>query len=94
MAVQGTLALVPSAQPVGAVHEMVGGARSTSMPVIGPAVVQLPTTSQTWRVPVEASASTSPCAVLTVVLRVKEPSSLGSARPLPASVAVQATDTF
>ncbi len=65
----------------------VGPRLSTMLPVMGPAVVQLPAASHTLRLAVAASAVSVPWG--TAVARENEPSA-GSARPEPTSVAVQA----
>src|SRR5207248_1100941 len=68
-----------------------GVVRSTWLPVIGPAVAQLPATSQTWCDPVAAFELGDPAG--TVVLSEK-PASDEFARPEPLSDAVQASETF
>src|SRR5437667_11148834 len=65
---------------------MSGALRSTLLPAIGPAVAQLPALSQTWRLSVDAFASSLPAGTL---VDSEKLASAGFARPEPLSFAVQ-----
>src|SRR5438105_13457483 len=69
---------------------MSGALRSTWLSEIGPAVVQIPARSQSWRLPVAALAVSVPAATLVLSWNAAAD---GSASPEKASMALQARAT-
>ncbi len=80
-----------TAPPDGVVTVMDGALRSILLPAIGPAVAQLPSTSQTTRLSVLAFAVSMPAPT---DVTSENDASAGLARPVPESLAVQARATL